>query len=217
METIYKTFLKYLNDEEKEKCVNYILDLLKENSLDIVTLYQKILTPAMYDFFCESKTKNICIWKEHVRSSIVRTIIECTYLFVQKERKEKYNMIINKKIAVVCPVEEYHELGAIMVSNYFDLLGYAVTYVGGNTPKSEFKNIFNVLNFNYIAFSITDPYNLVQTKKTIDIIKESDEKIKILVGGYAFLNNKDLFPKIGADYLLQSFEDILKFREGDSI
>jgi methanogenic corrinoid protein MtbC1 len=126
-------------------------------------------------------------------------------------------MIINKKIAVVCPVEEYHELGAIMVSNYFDLLGYAVTYVGGNTPKSEFKNIFNVLNFNYIAFSITDPYNLVQTKKTIDIIKESDEKIKILVGGYAFLNNKDLFPKIGADYLLQSFEDILKFREGDSI
>lgn len=209
MKDLYEKINSLLDQQNKKDSVDLIIKKLENKEINILELYTEILTPAMTQWFCDSKNENVCIWKEHIRSSIVRTIIECCYPYVQKEKEEIYKKKNNKTVAVVCPQEEFHELGARMVADFFDLLGYNVTYVGANTPKTGFSNIINEINYDYIALSISDPYNLVQTEKIINIIKEnSQSKTKILVGGYAFKNNPSLFEKLKADKLLKSFEDI---------
>ena len=84
MHPLYDEFVSYLDDEDKEKCVQFVLSNLQNHALDIVTLYNEILTPALYADFCKEEEKEICIWKEHIRTSIVRTIIECCYPFIVK-------------------------------------------------------------------------------------------------------------------------------------
>lgn len=54
-------------------------------------MYTKILAPSLNTMECKIDEKNICIWREHVRISIIRTIVECCYPYIMKERHEKYD------------------------------------------------------------------------------------------------------------------------------
>jgi len=212
----YNSFVSLLDSENKRDAVSYILSLLTEKKVNVQTLYSEILSPAMNNWVCPFDDENLCIWKEHVRTNIVNTVIESSYSFVVKEQEELNNSI-NKSVAVICPQEEYHDLGLKMVANIFILMGYKVTFVGANTPKEVIKIVIENFVFDYFAFSITDPYNIVETSKTINIIKSKNKDSKIIVGGYAFRNNSHLVKKIGADIIFNSFDDIVKFREGESL
>jgi methanogenic corrinoid protein MtbC1 len=209
MDTIYNQFIKLLDLEDKENAVNLILSLLEEKKIDIVSLYTNILAPSLNNMKCDIKEGGKCIWKEHVRSSIIRTIIECSYPYVIKEKNEKYQNTNYGKVIVICPSEEYHEIGARIVSDFFTLCGYETIFVGSNTPKNEFIKVIDYVNPKYLAISVTNYYNLVTVKDTIEKIRDfSNNKLIILVGGHAFKNNIEAVKRIGADIFIDNFDDI---------
>src|SRR6056297_757753 len=109
MDLNYKHFIDLLDKEEKDKAVLYIHKLLKEN-ISIVDIYQDYLIPALAKYECDSDHEEICIWREHTRTSIIRTILESTYPYLINAQKEKK---IDKFVVMACPQEEYHEIGAI--------------------------------------------------------------------------------------------------------
>ena len=76
-------------------------------------MYKEILEPSLNAFYCNAEEEKLCIWKEHIRTSIIRAIIEICYLYILKERKEKGIKILNQSILVGCPAEEYHDTGVI--------------------------------------------------------------------------------------------------------
>jgi len=209
MEAVYNKFVSLLEKEDKEKAVNLILSLLEEEKIDIVTLYTEILAPSLNNMKCNGEEGGGCIWKEHVRSSIIRTIVECCYPYVIKE-KNKINKDTNLgKVIVICPPEEQHEIGARMVSDFFTLCGYETIFVGSNTPKNEFLKAIDFINPRYLAVSVTSYYNLVAAKDTIEKIRKSTNKeLDILVGGHAFINNPEALKKTNADMVINNFNDI---------
>jgi methanogenic corrinoid protein MtbC1 len=209
MEAIYKKFISLLEVENKENAVNLILSLLEEEKIDIVTLYTEILAPSLNNMKCNTEEVGGCIWKEHVRSSIIRTIVECCYPYVIKE-KNKINKDINLgKVIVICPPEEQHEIGARMVSDFFTLCGYETIFVGSNTPKNEFLKVIDFINPRYLAVSVTSCYNLVAAKDTIERIRKySNKKLNILIGGHAFRNNPEALKDTNADMIINNFNDI---------
>lgn len=201
---MFNKFIKLLESEDKEKCVNFILEQLKTNKITIIPLYEEILKPSLNTIEC-SLQKQLCIWKEHVRSSIIRGIIECCYPYVLKEKKTSNN----KTIVIMCPDGEYHEIGARMITDIFTIYGFVTIFVGANNPKSEFIDVINIIKPDYIAISVTSFYNLVSAEKTItDIRVKSNYDIKIIVGGNAFKDKKNLYKDIGADILIKDNKDI---------
>lgn len=216
MHRIYNEFMEYIEDENREGALNFVISKLKDKEIDILTLYIEILSPSLNNMV-QGEDDNTFIWREHVRSSIIRTIIENCYPYVIMERDEKYKFKTNKNVAVVCPSEEYHEIGARMITDFFTLLGYRATFVGSNTPREEFVNALKVIKLDYIAISISNPYNLVAARKTIEMIRKADSNVKIIVGGNALKNNMDSYKELGADMYLENFESILKLAEGDRI
>jgi methanogenic corrinoid protein MtbC1 len=216
MHPLYKDFIQYLVSENKSKVLDFILSKLDNKAIDIVTLYNELLRPALNNMECNGP-EEYCIWKEHVRSSIIRAVIENCYQFVNREHEEKYgNLNPDKKVMVICPTEELHEIGPRMVTDFFTLCGYSVTFVGANTPKRSFLSAIDIVKPDYIAISVTNYYNLVATQKVIsEIRKQKHQEFEIIVGGHAFTSNPDIYKKIGADLLLQSFEDIKKLAGGD--
>lgn len=203
----YNVFLKHLENEDKDKAVMFILDLLEEDK-DILKIYEEYLIPALSNFACLLEDKEICIWKEHTRTSIIRTILEATYPFIIKS-KEKSN---GKSILTVCPKEEYHEIGAIIAANYFNYVGFNARYIGANTPSEEIISAIKVLNPDYLAFSVTNYYNLIEVKKLIDTLRKEYPKLEIILGGQAFAN-PDSLKQISYDYHLNSLEEIVDFRD----
>jgi len=208
MEKYYKEFIKLLENEDRYGCVKYTQQLLSEKKVNVPDLYEKIIAPSLRNITCKVVEKNICIWQEHVRSSIVKTVIENCYTYVIEEAKLSLNK--NRgKVIVLCPPEEYHDIGARMISDFFTILGYETIFVGSNTPKSDFLRAIEYIKPKYIVISITNYYNLVAAKKTIEGIKQKyRDEFKIIVGGIAFKSNKELYKIIGADKLIDTFKDI---------
>ena len=211
MHRLLPEFLKLAESEDREKCVAWALDKVRTNELDIVTLYSDILAPSLNDMKCKDADAAVCIWKEHVRSSIVRTVIESCYPLVLKERAARGAKNTGVKAVVVCPAEELHEIGARMVADFFTLCGYEVTFVGANTPLEDFLAAIEVVRPRYVCVSATNHYNLVAARKVITRIRaKAGTDVTIVVGGRAFKNNPETAKAMGADLLLDSFEDIRK-------
>lgn len=209
MHKLLPDFLKYAESEDREKCVSWALDKVRTKELDIVTLYSEILAPALNDMKCKDEEAAVCIWKEHVRSSIVRTVIESCYPLVLKERSSRGAKNTGVRAVVVCPSEELHEIGARMVADFFTLCGYEVTFVGANTPLDDFLAAVDLVKPKYVCVSATNHYNLVAARKVIAKIRaKAGKDVTIVVGGRAFLKNPDTAKAMGADLLLESFEDI---------
>lgn len=214
METIYDKLLNLLELEDKESAVSLILSAIEDKRIDIVSLYTNVLAPSLNNMKPNLEEGGVSIWKEHVRSSIIRTIIECCYPYIVREKHEIYKNENYGKVILICPPEEYHEIGARMASDFFTLCGYEAIFVGSNTPKDEFLKAIDYINPKYLVISVTNYYNLVVLKATIEKIRSaSKKKLNILVGGYAFKNNPEAIKSVDADRFIDSFEDIKKLRK----
>ncbi len=206
----YQEFFAVFEDENKDACVEMAVSWLEKGELTVVELYTDILMPSLNDNTCRLED-HVCIWKEHLRTSIVRTIIECAYPFIIKERKKFSES--KGRVLVVCPSEEYHEIGARMVADFFSLNGYDVSFVGANTPQDEIISATSHTRPKYVVLSVTNHYNLISAKRTIEKIRkvtEGKDWPKIIVRGQAFKSNPGFCEEAGADLLLQTYEDISK-------
>jgi MerR family transcriptional regulator, light-induced transcriptional regulator len=209
---LFAEFISYLDNGDKEHCVQSAIDWLSDKKLDIVTLYNDILEPALKESFYQAKDRAYCVWEEHLRTSIVRTIIECCYPYVIREAREKNIMSTESKIIVVCPPEELHEIGARMVADFFTLNGYDVLFIGANTPLTDILEVIKYSKPSYVAISVTNHFNLVATRiviqKVINLRTDMALSFTIIVGGNAFKRNPYLYKEMGADILLETWEDI---------
>jgi methanogenic corrinoid protein MtbC1 len=208
MNEYFEKFKQLIEAENKQQSVEMAMNLLEKNKIDVITLYTQVLTPVLNNMECLLADKTICVWKEHVRTAIVRTIVECCYPYVVKQR-EKQKILTDKIAVVICPPEEYHDLGARMVTDLFTICGYESVFVGGNTPYQDFYNANQAIKPDIIAISVSSFYSLIVTKKIIsDLKKVMPKNSKIVVGGNAIMQNQDNVKMLGADYFANSFEDI---------
>ena len=213
MNSFYVTFDRLLQEERKPEAVTYALELLSSGKIDPITLYTEILTPVLNNMQCFLNEKQLCVWKEHVRTATVRTIVECCYPFVLKER-ERLNPPKRGTAVILCPPEEYHDLGARMAADFYFLCGYDAVFVGSNTPYTDFYNAADLIKPDIIAIGVSNFYNLVITKKIITELRERiGGKGVIVVGGNAFKDAPHNVEVVGADYAVQTFEDIQKMVE----
>lgn len=209
MEEYYRKFMILLEEEDKDGCLEYAFSLIRGEKLSIPELYEEILTKSMDGIECHNNERNLCIWKEHVRSGIVRTIIENMYFLVLEERKRKFPERSGKKAAVLCPDGEYHDMGARIAADYFTLLNWETIFVGNSTPRDEFIKVAQYLELDAVAISVTNSYNLVAARKTIELLKEKlDGRIKIYLGGRAFEDNTGIISSLQIDGYLNNFESL---------
>ncbi len=143
MDEHFAHFKSLLDREDREGAVNYVIGSLQRDEVDIVTLYEQIIGPAINDMTCSIDGK-WCIWKEHVRTSIAATVLGCCYPYVMRERRERHAGD-RGKVIIACPPEEYHEIGARMVADLFTLCGHEVTFIGANTPNLEVATAVEII------------------------------------------------------------------------
>lgn len=214
MESLYEKLLVSLQEENKEKALKICITALEEKDISIVDLYQNILSPALNHIIVEYLNDEDLIWREHVRSGIIRNIVEAAFPYVLAER-DSIGEINKGNVIVMCPEFEDHDLGARMISDFFTILGYNTTFIGAKTPRKTIQKAVEIVSPKYLCISVTNYYNLISAKKTIESIKTSINKnIIFLLGGSAFISNPNAYKEIGGDYLLNNFQDIKDLSKG---
>lgn len=216
MVEIYNQLMVFLKNEDREKAVNLAIEVLENNQISLVDLYERVLTPALNSIIDEYPNDEDLIWREHVRSGIIRSIVESAYPYVLRA-KEEFGQANKDKgnVLVMCPEFEDHELGARMISDFFIIAGYNTTFIGAKTPIKTVLKAVEMVSPKYICISVTNYYNLISTKKIIDKVKVSaNQDVSFILGGSAFASNPDAYNTVGGDLLLKSFEEIFNLGKG---
>ncbi|MFA5006329.1 MAG: cobalamin-dependent protein [Candidatus Izemoplasmatales bacterium] len=211
MKSIYDRFAEFLKNEDKAGAVRYALELLESGSIAVSDLYEMILGPVLNQFHCPENDES-CIWREHVRTSIVRAIVEIAYPYVLKAKEAPGFVSVGKKALVVCPPEEYHEIGARMAADFFELAGFEVKFVGANTPVRDILAAVRFFTPDVVALGVTNYYNLVKTYELVERIRAERPDVRIALGGNAFRDPSHV-KCVGCGDAVQSFRDIVALGE----
>jgi len=212
---LYEKFLWYLEKEDKSEAVTLTLEALRNGDVDIVNLYTEVLIPALNEMNFGKQNESLYIWKEHFRTSVVRTIIECCYPRVSMEGQKASVKTGKKKVLIFCPSEEYHDLGARMMADFFTLCGHNTFYLGGNTPSVALLPAMEHLKPEVIAMGVSNYFNLVSAKKTIAEVRNTlGDEVSIIIGGSAFKDNLSVAQEIGANFFASTYDDVVAITEG---
>jgi len=211
----YAEFIDLLEREDRGRSIEYCVRLLSERVVDIHGLYTHFLGPSLNQMMCGADEET-CIWREHVRSSIVRSIIENCHSYVLKERDARFGAGAAGKVLVVCPVDELHEIGARMVADYFTISGFEAIFVGANTPLPVIESAIRTVRPTIVAISVTNYYHLFATERVVSSVRRAggDRRVKVVVGGRAFEGHPEAVKQVGADAHVADFEAILALRKG---
>lgn len=170
---------------------------------ELQVFYKYIIYPAMCDVGIAWQKGLITPAHEHLATTILLNILSRVYETTPIPEVDK------KEIIVATTTNEYHEVGALMLTSAFQLHGWDVEYFGTAATEDELVSAVKEKKPFILALSVSMPFNIKPTKKLIERIREFDKDLKIMVGGNAF-NSKTLSKnKCGADIYLKDIDDAL--------
>jgi len=201
---------------DKPTCVQLVLAAVSAGQIGLVDLYTDVLARALNELSDSELGQPDAIWREHVRSEITRTILECCYPAVIAEAKAREQgreaagrlAEVKKRVMIVLPAEEYHELGARMGADFFQLAGFETLFVGANTPVDSILNGIGYFQPDYVDLHVVNYYNLFKARDLLAQIQRQYPKVRLLASGSAFAGETGQLDRFGPVCLVRSLADI---------
>ena len=209
MESLKQNLEHAMRENRKSDAVRMVQKAFLEG-LDPIVFYEDLLTPIMYGIECENDDFD-CIWLEHQMTSIARTLIEMSYPHVL-DSAHKSN---GRHALVVCPSEEYHELGAVLGANMLSYYGFKTTYIGANTPVETLMNALETLKVDYLVLSVSNAFHLFEVHSALRTVASRFKDLTIIGAGQGFIRHQETF-KDQVTYIIRdhtSIETMIK-KEG---
>jgi methanogenic corrinoid protein MtbC1 len=191
---VQKAFLSSLLEGKSEECMD-LADRHVRESKDLPGFFLDVIQPSLYEVGCLWEGGEISVAQEHLATSISGRVLAALYPRFVLGKKTK------GKAVVTTVSEEFHELGAWMVSDLLALDGWDVSYLGANTPTPDLMDLLSRLKPDLLALSSAMPFNLIRVEEVIEMTRarEELEGIRIMVGGRIFRVVEDLWHIAGAD------------------
>ena len=162
---------------------------------DLAGFYQDVMTPALHEIGRLWEMGEISAVQEHLATAISMRIMSAMYGgFVMGDAGK------GKAVITAAP-NEFHEVGARMISDQLEMDGWQVDYLGANSPAQDLLALLRQVPPFLLGFSIVVPFNIEAVRRIIEEIRADEilKNIKIMVGGPVFSLEPELCRKIGAD------------------
>ena len=119
-------------------------------------------------------------------------------------------------MVTTCVPGELHEIGARMVTDFFEMHGWDTYYLGANMPIESVINYLIDIKPQFLAISATMTYHLSSVEEMIRIVRSpsgTNPDLKIMVGGYPFKVVTGLWKIVGADGYAENAEEAVKLAD----
>ena len=141
------------------------------------------------------QTNQISLAQEHFCTAATQAVMAQLYPRVFKTEK------VGLKAVATCVSGELHELGIRLVSDFLEMDGWTTYYLGADMPMHAVVSEAIERQADVLAISATMSFYLEKVEKLIKAVRSSEGGggIRIMVGGYPFNLDPDLWLKLGAD------------------
>jgi methanogenic corrinoid protein MtbC1 len=198
------TYLECLLRGKRQEAAEIIKKLI-ELGTSVKDIYLFIFQVSQYEVGRLWQCNKITVAQEHYCTAATQQIMSGLYQLIFSTKRKG-------KTLVACTISgELHELGIRMVSDFFEMEGWDTYYLGANMPDNQLQASLKEYKADVLALSVTLPTHISKAATLIKNIRSNSAlpKLIIMVGGYPFLNNPDLWQRVAADGFAQNADQAI--------
>lgn len=176
---LYNDYLDNLLLGNKQKCALIVTELLN-NKIQLKELYENLFQHSLYEVGYLWETNKISVAVEHIATSITESLMNISYPYMFAADH------CGKKAIITCTPGEYHQIGARMVADFFELNGWDGFFLGANTPIESLIQFIKKNNPDVLAVSLSVFFHFNSVIKLVDEVRLNFPDLLIIIGGQGF-------------------------------
>lgn len=171
-----------------------LIDQFIQQGMEVKDIYLHVFQPVQNEIGRLWQINKISVAQEHYATAVTQLTMAQLYPRIFSAKRNGYRMV------AACVGSELHEIGIRMVADFFEMEGWDTFYLGANVPAQSIVGAVQQQNANLLALSVTLTSHIGRLESLIQEIRGSSaSNIKILVGGYPFNIDPEIWRRIGAD------------------
>jgi len=176
---IYDAYLAALLTGDRAGCTTIVQEL-NTADIPIKDLYLNLFQRSLYRTGELWEHNKVSVSVEHLATAITERLLTLVEPRIFGGQYREHSVI------VACVADEYHQLGARMVADLFELHGWRGYFLGANTPVQDLITMVDQKKPVLIVLSLSIYSNLPALIKALDAVRVKYPDLPILVGGQAF-------------------------------
>jgi methanogenic corrinoid protein MtbC1 len=155
--------------------------------------YEQVFEPVQRELGRMWHVNDLTVAEEHFATAT--TTLVMSQLYARLPRKPRHG-----KTALTAGIEgNTHDLGTRVVSDYLEMEGWRVVFLGANVPSSDLVECAQRFKADIVCLSAYMPAHLRTLADTIALLRSQNTTAKVLVGGPIFYHSPELWKDVGAD------------------
>lgn len=187
-----------LDPEALHECL-----VMASANLGVTGLIDKVIVPLIGGIESGWLAGEVKIAQEHMASAVLRSFLEGLRTSIRSSPGAP-------KLLVTTPINQHHELGALIAAVVAAMHSWNVTYLGPNLPAREIADAVKKSGAKAVALSIVFPRNDAEMARDLALLGDLlPASISIMAGGRAVSDYQPTLQAIRA----KSFTDLDGFRQ----
>lgn len=202
-------FVQALLGSQRKAALNVILEAQRGGS-SLVDVYVEVVQMGLYEIGRLWAANKITVAQEHMATAIAQWVVAQVYAQLPASS-------VQRGRAIVTGVEgELHQIGANMVADVLESLGWEVRFLGTQMPHQGILDAIEEHRADLLGISATMLFNVPQVTRLLTAVRQrfGDRTPKILLGGAAFRDAPALWEDLGAAGYGRDLRDVIRLAGG---
>lgn len=187
-------FIKQLLRGERQVASRLILEAV-DAGVEIKDIYLHVFQRTQHELGRLWQLNQISVAQEHYCTAATQLIMAQLYPRIFRTPRN------GRRLVATSVGGELHEIGIRIVADFFEMEGWDSYYLGANSPATAITQALAERKAEVLAVSATMTFHLRTVENLINTIRSAPKlgEVKVLVGGYPFNRERELWKRVGAD------------------
>jgi len=177
---LQRRFLSAQLAGRRDEGLRIIVDEGLLRGIAVPDLHLKVIQEAQYEIGRLWQANRCTIAQEHVATAISQLALARLYQHLPRARRNE------RRVMFACVEGELHELGARVASDFLEMGGFDVQFVGANTPVDSLIGLVELARPDLLALSVSLSFHMPALRRTIERARAVlGAGFPIAVGGHA--------------------------------
>ena len=189
-----RNYFAALREGNRNAAIDLLLDAVDAGT-SVPDVYVQVLQRIQEEVGRLWQLNELSIAKEHFITASTQLAVSILSSYYAENDKKGWSMV------AACVSGELHDIGLHIITEFFEMEGWNTYYLGANVPTESIIECLREQHADLVAISATLPVQVPEVAAIIRTIRADKDisVIKILVGGFPFNQNPQLWKEVGAD------------------
>lgn len=197
---VFEGFLEALMAGRKAEC-RKIVAVLMDDKVSPVALYVELFSQALYEIGSRWERGELSVATEHLATCIIEDLLGIVFA-------RQTPLLAGKKAVVFCGLEELHQVGARMVADTLESMGWDVAFLGANTPVADLLDFVARREPDLVAVSVTLERHLEDALRVLENLARQRPHLTLLAGGQAVCRQRHRLAECPGVLVLETLYDL---------